>query len=486
MLPTYAIMRSRCERSNEAAQLSEATIPGNDPVYDVPVTSHRLAWGVLFVSFAVFCVLCAVTTIALQIFLFQSTIGLDVTLQPGRGTAIVQDGSGVLPPVVDPREFSRGMSVQTDATDERAQVSLIFRDPGAANDVLATVTALSDSFVRLRSSSRPRFDWTIQDRYRIDLANLSGEIEIYVEHDLPLPIEINVWTVNGTRIILTQAGHYSIISTGSVPRIVNWSGQAVMIPPDSNIGQSVGAGQSGVLASDASRVELRPAPRNVIENGEFDEFVPGSGSSNVSPQPVAWQCTLTPNQLPRGSYEYGTAPDGRPAFRLVRGDGAANNGETSCEQPINISPSETQSLEFKVTLYIAHQSISACGIAASECPLMLQIDYVGGDGGQRSLRHGIYARFDPSTGWPLLCDTCAGRDHIRIHQSAWYTYESGNLLPLMRVRDPENLEAFLPPRSIDNVRIYASGHEYDVFIEEVALIAEATPEEPLDFPVNGG
>ncbi len=464
--------------------MTEAALEDGEQTPVAAYHPQRLAWGVLFSAFAIFCVLCATTTIVLQFFLFQSTVGLKVTLQPGRGTAIVRSGSNVLPPVIDARAFSRGMSVQTDSTDERAQASLIFHDDRYEERVLATVTLHSDSSVRLRSSSRPRFDWTVDDRYRVDLANLSGEMEVYVEDDLPLPIEINVWTGDGTRIILIQGGHYVINTTDTTPQITNWHGQAVMVPPDSNIGQSVGTGQQAALAADGTYVLLDNAPANLLENGGLSRFQPTSASDDVPDQPVAWQCTLTPNRLPQGRYEYALSPDGREAFRLVRGDDAAENSETSCEQPVDIDPTHLSHLEFRATLYIAMQSISACGILASECPLMLQIDYIGGDGGARSLRHGIYARLDPAADWPLLCDTCAGRDHVRVYEDAWYTYESGNLLPLMRVPDPGNADELLPPRSIERIRIYASGHQYDVFIKEVALIAQFKPEQILSAPIT--
>lgn len=451
--------------------MAETAIRVGEPTIDESFHPQRMAWGVLLVAFAIFCTLCATTTIALQFFLFQSTVNIQTTLQPGRGTAIVRDGGGsALPPVLAPFSLSRGMAVRTDATDKRAQASLVFQDRHGDGKMVATVTLMNDTTLRLRDTLRPRFDWSVLNLYRINLVDIAGEVDVYVGEDLDLPVEINLWTADGTRIILSAGGHYTLLATGGPPQIINWSGQAVMIPPASNTGQSVGAGQRGTLGEAEQFVILEASPRNLVENGQFTVFRPENGAADpaLPDQPVAWRCGRTANISPSSMYMADVAPDGRPAFRLVRGDNAQSSAATWCEQPLDNFPLEgIASLEVRATLYIAHQSISACGILATECPLMIQIDFASNSGRQPTLRHGLYARFDPIfAGWPLLCDTCGGRDHVRIYEDAWYTYESGNLLPFLR--DPDNPgETF----SLRSLRIYASGHEYDVYVAEVALIA---------------
>ncbi|NJL57807.1 hypothetical protein HC928_23760 [bacterium] len=422
--------------------------------------------------------LCASTTFALQYFLFHSTLDLHTTLQPGRGTAIVRDGGGAtLPPVLAPFTFSRGMSVRTDATDERAQASLLFQDQHGAGDIVATITLMNDSTLRLRGTLRPRFDWTVQNLYRVNLVDVSGEVDVYIASELHLPVEINLWTVDGTRIILNAGGHYTVSATGGAPELTNWAGQAVMIPPGSNTGQSVGAGQRGTLNAESGYVSLSDAPLNLVDNGEFTVFRPQglADYASLPDQPVAWRCGRTANVMPSSRYEAAAAPDGRPALRLLRGDSAQSSAATWCEQSLDDFPlTGLTSLEVRATLYIAHQSISACGILATECPLMIQIDFAADSGRLPTLRHGLYARLDPAfAAWPLLCDTCGGRDHVRIYEDAWYTYESGNLLPFLR--DPDNPDETFSLRSL---RIYASGHEYEVYVAEVALIARAA--ESLD------
>ena len=63
---------------------------------------------------------------------------------------------------------------------------------------------------------------------------------------------------------------------------------------------------------------------------------------------------------------------------------------------------------------------------------------------------------------PVRCDTCA-QDHEQLNKDTWYTYTSGNLLQIL----PEGQR----PVAVYSVKFYASGHEYDVLLGEVALMA---------------
>ncbi|HLU10037.1 MAG TPA: hypothetical protein VK003_10260, partial [Oceanobacillus sp.] len=51
--------------------------------------AQRLAWTVLLVSFAIFCVICVASGIGVHYFLFRSTVPMLTELTVGRGTAIV-------------------------------------------------------------------------------------------------------------------------------------------------------------------------------------------------------------------------------------------------------------------------------------------------------------------------------------------------------------------------------------------------------------
>ena len=59
-----------------------------------------------------------------------------------------------------------------------------------------------------------------------------------------------------------------------------------------------------------------------------------------------------------------------------------------------------------------------------------------------------------------------------MNAQSWYTYDSGNLLSLFPGEPERQI------RSIVGVWFYASGHEYDVQVSEVSLLAQQKPATP--------
>lgn len=93
---------------------------------------------------------------------------------------------------------------------------------------------------------------------------------------------------------------------------------------------------------------------------------------------------------------------------------------------------------------------------------MLRMDYRHGDRVYQWF-HGFYAvPLLAEQGYPLRCSSCA-QDHEAINEKAWYTYDSGNLISVF---PPDQR-----PDSIVGIWFYASGHQYDVYVSEVSLLA---------------
>jgi hypothetical protein len=115
----------------------------------------------------------------------------------------------------------------------------------------------------------------------------------------------------------------------------------------------------------------------------------------------------------------------------------------------------------RATFNIQYQSLAVCGQKGSECPLMLQIDYRDENGVGQRWFHGFYAAENEQLNYPLSCDSCAS-EHEHVNEKVWYTYDSGNLFNLF----PPGKR----PVAISNVQFYASGHQYDVYVGEVALL----------------
>jgi hypothetical protein len=167
-------------------------------------------------------------------------------------------------------------------------------------------------------------------------------------------------------------------------------------------------------------------------------------------------------------------------LQLVRG-ATSEHGATFCKQGLSkgqhwIDVTDYNFLELRVSLYIQYQSVAACGVAGSECPLMILIDYVDINGVERGLSYGFYAV--PNEQYPPRCATCWQDhiDHIRIGEQVWYNFDSSNIFSIL----PENQR----PASISSIYFYASGHQYDTRIGEVSLIAGNVLASPVQLTTN--
>ena len=444
-----------------------------------PVPPERIAWMVLITSFLIFCSLCAVTSIGLQYFLFQSRASIQTVFQPGRGTPGVRDGNSAERTVRNNQDLRRGAFVRTDMTDDSSQASLLFVDTSNDDQLIAVVTLKGDTSLLLEESSRPRFNWN-SSAYDIELTEVAGEIEIIVAEGLVRNLQMDIWMEDGTRVIIRESGTYIIETSELENRIANrQGGDLIIIPNDSDVGRSLTMGNQATIQIGSFDVEYSPYLTNLLANSQLRILVESESVSAdnqlVQLPATGWGCTHISDvdSSPRGLYGVGVAPDSRTAFHFLRLGGATTHGETGCEQNVADSMrdiSDYNFLEMRATLYIDLQSVPACGIEATECPLMLQIDYTSDDGGNRVWRHGIYA--EPSPSDPLRCDTCL-ENHVRIYRDAWYTYESGNLFQILTIieQDESGADIVIRPRDITQVRIYASGHEYDVYVSEVSLLA---------------
>ncbi len=436
------------------------------------VQPERIAWGILLISFAIFCASCAATSLGLYWFFFQSTVQLDVLAQSGRGTLGVSDPNGSDQSVRDRRELSKNMSIRTDTTDFWSQGTVTFRD--LRNDrLVASVTLKSDTTLSLSNASRPRFDW-ISAGYQIDLYNLVGEVNVFVAPGLERDFEMNIKTTFGVWIRLGESGQYTVSASDTQVRLLNYAGEALLIAPGLQYGRSIDMGQQGILNQGETDITTAPLLIDLIQNGKMSFATPDQLAAGL---PSNWACGNEANDIPRGEHAAAAAPDGREAMHLVRLENADTHGETFCEQSLGMPQmgydvSAFNYLEMRATLYISEQSLSSCGEQASECPLMMRITFEGEDGGLRDWYQGIYARRDTNDVYPQRCGSCF-ENHLRILDHVWYTYESRNLFDLFQDTNPDD-EFNSRPRTILNIRIYASGHQYDVYVGNVALVAGNT------------
>lgn len=426
-------------------------------------STQRLAWGILSVSFALFCVVCLITGLGVQYFLFQSTMPLPAVVIVGRGTVGLTGADAIEQVVRRDRELFGSATLSTDAQSQ-ATVSVL--DPQRQNQLVLSVVVNAGSQVSVRSLVRPRFEWS-GDPYNLVLEGVNGLAELFVPQGLNRPVRVRVNTVGDAWVVISRPGGYRVRVSEADVKVDNIGGEVALVSPMGR-SQSIPVGQRGVLTFAAMSFVVSPSYADLLDNSDFQQINTAASSDGATREfPRAWACTDSPNDAPSGVYAL-TRDEGRVALALRRGDGANSHGETGCAQyfgPPGEGGREVTAFDYlslRATFRIFDQSLPLCGIEGSECPFMLEIAFIDRAGVLQRWYHGFYVRSDPQLLYPVRCASCVG-EHENVNPGAWYRYESENLFSLFTEDER--------PVAIESVRFYASGHQYDVVVSDVSLYA---------------
>lgn len=426
------------------------------------IKTEQVAWGIMLISFAVFCLTCIGLTVGLYLFVFESTVPVPARLEVGRGTVIVTDAdfnqSGV-------RQTTQITRMTTVSTDQQSQATIIVESElNGSLELIAAITVKNDSAIRIQDITGPRFSRSTVG-YHLELEELQGEFDILVMGSERLDFSMHLRTAQGASVDIEDVGRYSLLSSPRRTLLTSHSGKAIVTSPEPGPSRLVSAGEEAIMIANQSQPSVGPSRENLLENSAFvfdipDEIEQGSLTS----LPGRWGCTNIQNELPRGQYLSDSWRD-RPSLRLMRGDNATSNGQTRCIQQFGdggLYVGDKTFLELETTFLINFQSLSKCGSDGSECPLMLRIDYIDQLGVPQTWIQGFYYADDPVySDWPSRCTSCTLGEHRRVNEKVWYAYKSGNLMRLLSQQGA--------PERIVSVEFYGSGHQYDVYMSEINL-----------------
>ncbi|PJF41847.1 MAG: hypothetical protein CUN55_11220 [Phototrophicales bacterium] len=427
---------------------------------------HRLAWLTLLTSFALFIVVCVGLFSFGRYVLFEWPINMETTLYVSRGTAGVLRSNDLGERSV--RDLSQIDNGDRLSTDELAQSVIVFADPFNPEIVVATVQLRANSEVKLNSAHRPRFFGDAP--YRIHLSNLQGTLEIFVAGDLDRDVMLEVNAAGGD-IRISTSGLYNITAQLNQLLISTERGQALVITK--NGGQLVNAGQEARI-SPQEHVVNPMATVNLVQNSELAP--PPSGAV----MPLGWGCGAEAepgNDSPVTLGTYGPEHfQGRDTFHIRRiSDVQLFPARSFCKQFFTGTPgqqgldvSEYDSLRIRVRMYLVQHTLPGCGQLATECVLMVHLRYRNAADPSlvRDYYQGFYASPADGLGWPRKCDSCAN-DHLHVNAGVWYTFESTDLVQDL----PADLRD-LRPIILEFIEFYASGHGYEVYVDEVSLLAQ--------------
>ncbi len=411
-----------------------------------------MAWVILLGSFTV----CMIITIAIPITanaLVQNlTESLAIFVQANQGTVGIDNATG------DRTALLAGEGGVVIAPGERVLTgdtasALIAVNPPNVQDLVARLQVYSSTDLTLLEAATPRFG--VSDRenmlsFRLD----NGRIRLTVPDFGERPSQILIVSPQSDITIQTP-GQYTIIVNNDETQVAVQAGEVTVTAVDGSNPLRLAENQRGVVPTGASPQGPLETERNLLINGDFSQEL---NRWTVFP----W--TVERADQPAGQVRVLDAGD-EPRLNIIRE--GVGHADVLVRQSVNQDVAEIESLRLLVTFRIINQSLEVCGIAGSECPLFVRVNYVDGSGFSNTWQHGFYAVGDPIPGvQPDGCTTCAmvQDTHERVPLSQEYFYDIDLGEEIAR-------QGRSTPRFIESIILVSSGHNFEVEVVDVALLA---------------
>jgi len=459
----------------QAEDIIEAASEESQFQYEGPIPPERIAWIVMLGAFLLFCTVTLSTFFGVAHFLFRSTVAMSAVLEVSKGTVGITGPDLIVAAERERDDLTN--SVTSISTDSLSQATIQIKDLGDGDedsaDLLAAVTLHGNTLVTFNHANRPRFEWSPNPQ-SVQFSRLSGSLDILisgVSKERPFHMDFysdSLSSDKGVHVEFSSNGRYRLSVSEDEVRLLNLVGDAtVFFRDDQSRRELARSGHELVVRIGARSMTQFPSRTNVLKNGEISLLK----GSDVTRALSDWRCSIRQEQAPPGEFSL-VRFDGRVGLRLRRLNNAQSNGEVRCTQTFageGLNVQDYDSVRVLTTFLPNYQNLSVCGRAASECPLMLQINYRYVDDAGRNhdaqWYRGFYYAADISGAARKRCDTCI-QDHLDINQGVWHTFDSDNLLNLIAEEER--------PATIRSLSFYASGHQFDTLVSEMALLMSNT------------
>ncbi len=467
------------QRSLDITQQAERIIEAaanDDSMYefDGAYPPERTAWIVLVGAFALFCTMTLSSAFGVYHYLFRSTAPMPAVLQVSKGTIGIT-GADLRETVERSREELTN-TVTSISTDSLSQATIQFRDDTGSEiesaPLLAAVTLQGNTFVTFNHANRPRFDFS-REPQSVQFSRLKGQLDVIVTGVGADPFLMDIYTDDlntdkGVHIRSVTNGRYRLSVSEDEVRLLNLAGEvSAFFGDDPDLRNFVKPGGELVARIGNGSIRTNENTADILKDGAFSLQSPTIGQAYSPGEPLNWNCGRLPEQQPPGVYSL-LEFDGRLGMSLQRYNNATSHGEISCVQEFGgegLDVRSYESLSVLATFKLNYQSLSLCGKEGSECPLMLHITYTMDDSPvvtRGNWFRGFYYEGQATGTHKKICSSCL-QEHVDTNPSVWYTFDSGNLLNLI-AEDRQ-------PASINAIRFYASGHQFDTVVSELMLLA---------------
>jgi hypothetical protein len=408
---------------------------------------ERLAWVVLLSSFFVCVALGVMTPLSARWYIRHAQVDQQVHLEVQRGPLSVIHGGRGRPRSVfeDSDDIPAGSRITApNATSGRVVIEAPQSESQAP---IATVQLYDETEIVLSSARSPQFS-NSRLPHEISLEVEAGRVRLNVFGDTDRSTVVEVHTPQG--LVTLEEGSYEVKINSTTEATVRY-GRANVIC-NSGDALSLGPRERALMDVDSVNGPL-PAARNLVQNGDFTEPLENRWDSYAE---------QTDPELPPGEVQIVTRLVGNEEKAVAEfSRDAVNHAEVGITQEIDYDVRDFASLELNMAVNVVSESMTeegygGCGYLASECPVIVRIDYRDIHGTDRQWLHGFYVG-EPAPDWDIK-----GWQE-KLEAGTWQPYSSGNLM---------NELNSTPPAMVQSVTIYASGHSFDAMVTEVELLAQ--------------
>ncbi|MAG35962.1 MAG: hypothetical protein CL878_06930 [Dehalococcoidia bacterium] len=239
-------------------------------------------------------------------------------------------------------------------------------------------------------------------------------------------------------LVELQDGSYSLEVTPEESNVLVRVGQAITHAAGASL--AVVTGQRAQMPAGAAPVGPLPIPRDVLQNGDLQDGVPG--------RPSHWTVLDISEKEPPGQVLWDIEADqGKVAFERL-GEG---HGETIIRQIVDRDLSDTDSVLLSAEVRVDTHSLSGGGFAGSEYPLMVRVMYEDISRSKIVWSHGFFVH---------------NRENLPVREAT--PVEAGEWS-----RHEFNLLSLVPrPAHIERLEVLAAGWSYRSAVRNVRLVID--------------
>lgn len=396
----------------------------------------RVAWAVLLTSFLLCCLLAVGVPLGTRSLLLHATRSKTAFVESTQGTVQLWQ-----PEATDPRAVTERRPVVERSrlmTDATAKGLLTLAADESGSRVVVTVQLSPQTAIRLDRARSPRFAVS-RDPHQVRLTLQEGRLFITAQR--PDDRDLLLQVVTPHALVTLGSGTFDLIADKSQTQVRVRSGNAQV----EAAGQAVnaGAGQRVNVAAGLRPALPVPDTVNLVLNGAFETGLEPLWEvySEVKPGHQPGQATLVEDER-------------RRAVRFSRREEDGVPNRIGITQQVNRDVQNYDSLTLELDLKVRYQSVPGGGERATEYPVMIDLFYTDIYGKDLHWYQGFYSPYQnlppnylPPTGEPVPL-------------GVWYTYASPNLFELLNATRPAQ---------INSISIYATGHDYESFVANIAL-----------------